>query len=94
MIKKLPVYLRIQLFKLVFFAQRCVVCQTSRLHTVCMEFVRSLLALMPINCCLHDESLLPALVQRCALELHFAYPSVASDILLSVYLCQTASATI
>ena len=64
----LPVYLRIHLFKLVFFAQRCVVCQTARSHTACIEFVRSLLALMPINCCLHDESLLPALVQRTILR--------------------------
>ena len=46
------------------FRQRCVVCQTTRSHTVCMEFVRSLLTLVLINCCLHDESLLPALVQR------------------------------
>ena len=45
----LPVYLRIHLFKLVFFAQRCVVCQTARSHTTCIASLRSLPSRLALN---------------------------------------------
>ena len=43
------VYLRIHLFKLVFFAQRCVVCQTARSHTTCIASLRSLPSRLALN---------------------------------------------